>query len=199
LLQNADWFFLMAPDSLRAPLVVLATMATIIASQAVITGAYSLTQQAIALGLMPRLVIRQTCGPDRPDLYARRQLDVAFGRHLPRPAFRSSSAMAAAYGIAVTGTMVVTTCLAFIIAWKYWHWNPLGSALLIAPFLCLDLFFFGANILRVAEGGWVPLLVAGIIGLIIITWLKGRAVRERVAERGVALANWSRRWPRVRR
>jgi KUP system potassium uptake protein len=82
--------------------------------------------------------------------------------------------MAAAYGIAVTGTMVVTTCLAFIIAWKFWGWNPLGSALLIAPFLALDLFFFGANILRVAEGGWVPLLVAGIIGLIIYTWLRGR-------------------------
>ncbi|MFX4861124.1 KUP/HAK/KT family potassium transporter, partial [Acinetobacter baumannii] len=79
--------------------------------------------------------------------------------------FRSSSAMAAAYGIAVTGTMVVTTCLAFIIAWRAWRWDATWSALLIAPFLMLDLFFFGANILRVTEGGWVPLLVAGLVGI----------------------------------
>ena len=102
--------------------------------------------------------------------------------------FRSSSAMAAAYGIAVTGTMVVTTCLAFIIAWKFWKWEPVWTALLIAPFLALDLFFFGANILRVSEGGWVPLLVAGMVGLIILTWLKGRkAALERTSEQGAAL------------
>lgn len=189
LLQNADWFFLMAPDSLRAPLVVLATMATIIASQAVITGAYSLTQQAIALGLMPRLVIRQTSAAQIGQIYMPGvNWMLLLGVICLVFAFRSSSAMAAAYGIAVTGTMVVTTCLAFIIAWKFWGWNPLGSALLIAPFLALDLFFFGANILRVAEGGWVPLLVAGIIGLIIYTWLRGRnAALQRASEQGVAL------------
>ena len=189
LLENADWFFLMAPDSLRAPLVVLATMATIIASQAVITGAFSLTQQAIALGLLPRLVIRQTSAEQMGQIYMPGVnwlllIGVAclvFG-------FRSSSAMAAAYGIAVTGTMVVTTCLAYIIAWKYWKWSPVGTALLIAPFLALDLFFFGANILRVAEGGWVPLMVAGIMGVIITTWLQGRRVsRKRISEQGVEL------------
>jgi len=194
LLENADWFFLMAPVSLRAPLVILATMATIIASQAVITGAFSLTQQAIALGLLPRLVIRQTSAQQMGQIYMPAVnwlllIGVAclvFG-------FKSSSAMAAAYGIAVTGTMVVTTCLAFIIAWKYWKWSPLWSALLIAPFLALDLFFFGANILRVAEGGWVPLMVAGMMGVIITTWLQGRRVsRQRMTEQGVNLSELAR-------
>ncbi len=190
-LANADWFFIMAPDVLRAPLVVLATLATIIASQAVITGAYSLTHQAIALGLFPRLTIRQTSAHQMGQIYMpgvnwlllAGVLLLVFG-------FRSSSAMAAAYGIAVTGTMVVTTCLAFIIAWRFWKWEPVWTALLVAPFLALDLFFFGANILRVSEGGWVPLLVAGLVGLIIMVWLKGRkAALERSSEQGVALGS----------
>lgn len=188
-LANADWFFIMAPDMLRAPLVVLATLATIIASQAVITGAFSLTHQAIALGLLPRLTIRQTSAHQMGQIYMpgvnwlllAGVLLLVFG-------FKSSSAMAAAYGIAVTGTMVVTTCLAFIIAWRFWKWEPVWAALLVAPFLALDLFFFGANILRVSEGGWVPLLVAGIVGLIILAWLKGRkAALERTSEQGAAL------------
>jgi len=190
-LANADWFFIMAPEPLRAPLVALATMATIIASQAVITGAFSLTHQAISLGLLPRLTIRQTSAHQIGQIYipAINWLLLA-GVLVLVFSFRSSSAMAAAYGIAVTGTMVVTTCLAFIIAWRYWHWEPLWTALLFAPFLALDLFFFGANILRVTEGGWVPLLVAGIVGLIILTWLKGRKVtHERSSEFGIALAD----------
>jgi KUP system potassium uptake protein len=188
-MANADWFFLMAPDSLRAALVILATLATIIASQAVITGAYSLSYQAIALGLLPRMTIRQTSEHQIGQIYMpgvnwlllAGVLLLVFG-------FKSSSAMAAAYGIAVTGTMVVTTCLAFIIAWKYWNWAPVWTALLIAPFLALDLFFFGANALRVTEGGWVPLLVAAIMGLVIFIWLKGhKATRARTSEQGVGL------------
>lgn len=188
-LANADWFFIMAPDMLRAPLVILATLATIIASQAVITGAYSLTHQAISLGLLPRLTIRQTSAHQMGQIYMpgvnwlllTGVLVLVFG-------FRSSTAMAAAYGIAVTGTMVVTTCLAFIIAWRCWKWEPVWTALLIVPFLALDLFFFGANILRVSEGGWVPLLVAAMVGVIIVTWLKGRRTgQERASEQGVAL------------
>jgi len=190
-LANADWFFLMAPDAWRAPLVVLATLATIIASQAVITGAYSLTHQAIALGLLPRLAVRQTSAEQIGQIYVpvinwlllAGVTVLVFG-------FRSSSAMAAAYGIAVTGTMVVTTCLAFIIAWQLWRWEPSWAALLIAPFLALDLFFFGANILRVSEGGWVPLLIAALMGLVILTWTRGRrATREQLREQGVAMAD----------
>ena len=189
-LANADWFFIMAPDALRAPLVGLATLATIIASQAVITGAYSLTHQAISLGLLPRLTIRQTSEQQMGQIYMPAVNWLLLGGVLLLVfGFKSSSAMAAAYGIAVTATMVVTTCMAFIIAWKYWNWEPVWAALLIAPFLALDLFFFGANILRVGEGGWVPLLVAGLVGLVIFTWLKGRRMAlARASEQGVSLS-----------
>lgn len=188
-LANADWFFIMAPDSLRAPLVILATLATIIASQAVITGAYSLTHQAISLGLLPRLTIRQTSEHQKGQIYMPGVNWLLLGGVLLLVfGFKSSSAMAAAYGIAVTGTMVVTTCMAFIIAWKYWNWEPVWTALLIAPFLALDLFFFGANILRVSEGGWVPLLVAGLVGLVIFTWIRGRRTAlARTSEQGISL------------
>jgi KUP system potassium uptake protein len=186
---NADWFFLMAPDALRAPLVVLATLATIIASQAVITGAYSLTQQAIALGLLPRLAIRQTSEAQIGQIY----MPVVnwlllVGVLILVLGFKSSTAMAAAYGIAVTGTMVVTTCLAFIIAWRLWKWELSWTVILFLPFMAIDLIFFGANILRVTEGGWVPLVVAAVTGVLIATWLRGRkAALRRTAEQGIAM------------
>jgi KUP system potassium uptake protein len=175
LMQNADWFFLMAPDSLRMPLVILATLATIIASQAVITGAYSLTQQAIALGLLPRMLIRQTSEHHAGQIYIPVvNWMLLAGVLMLIGGFRSSSAMAAAYGIAVTGTMVITTALAFVVVWRLWRWRFVAAAAFIAPLLLIDIIFFGANILRVAEGGWVPLLVAAILGLTIATWIKGR-------------------------
>jgi KUP system potassium uptake protein len=175
LMQNADWFFLMAPDSLRMPLVILATLATIIASQAVITGAYSLTQQAIALGLLPRMLIRQTSEHHAGQIYIPVvNWMLLAGVLMLIEGFRSSSAMAAAYGIAVTGTMVITTALAFVVVWRLWRWRFVAAAAFIAPFMLIDIIFFGANILRVAEGGWVPLLVAAILGLTIATWIRGR-------------------------
>ncbi|MBO9577072.1 MAG: potassium transporter Kup [Sphingobium sp.] len=188
---NADWFFLMAPDTLRAGLVVLATLATIIASQAVITGAYSLTQQGIALGIIPRMTIRQTSAAQIGQIYMPMVNWILLaGVLILVTSFQSSTAMAAAYGIAVTGTMVVTTCLAFIIAWRLWRWNMVWTAVLFAPFLTIDLIFFGANILRVTEGGWVPLLVAAAMGLIIVAWLTGRkAALQRTTEQGVAMAD----------
>jgi len=183
---NADWFFTMAPDALRAPLVLLATAATIIASQAVITGAYSLTSQAIALGLLPRMRVRQTAAHAIGQIYMPTvNWLLLAGVVLLVLTFRTSSSMAAAYGIAVTGTMVVTTCLAFVILWRAWNW-PIERAIpFILPFLLLDLIFFGANILRVIEGGWVPLLAAAIIGAIIATWHTGRRAATRGTERGV--------------
>ncbi|ATY30674.1 potassium transporter Kup [Sphingomonas psychrotolerans] len=187
---NADWFFLMAPDALRAPLVILATAATIIASQAVITGAFSLTSQAIALGLLPRMRILQTAADARGQIYmpAINWLLLA-GVVALVLAFRTSSSMAAAYGIAVTGTMVVTTCLAFVILWKAWRWQPERAALFILPLLLLDLFFFGANILRVAEGGWVPLLVGALIGVTIWSWMAGKhAATLAIGRRAVPIA-----------
>ncbi|OYW22513.1 MAG: potassium transporter Kup [Sphingomonas sp. 12-62-6] len=174
---NQDWFFLMVPGALRIPMVLLAMLATIIASQAVITGAFSLTQQAIQLGLLPRLRIRQTSADNSGQIYlpAINWL-LLIGVLVLVTQFRSSSAMAAAYGIAVTGTMVVTTCLAYLVVRHHWHWGRVQATVLIVPFLALDLIFFGSNILRVIEGGWVPLVVAAAIGLIIATWRRGKAI-----------------------
>ena len=178
--KNLDWFFLMAPEAFRVPLVIIAGMATIIASQAVITGAFSLTQQAIQLGLLPRLSIRQTSADHRGQIY----LPVInwlllVGVLILVVQFGTSSAMAAAYGIAVTGTMVITTCLAFVIVYQLWKWSLLKSIAFIAPFLALDVIFFGANILRVIEGGWVPLVIAAMIGFLISVWVRGKALIRR--------------------
>ena len=177
LLANADWFFLMAPDAWRGSLVILATLATIIASQAVITGAYSLTQQAIALGLLPRMTIAQTSENQAGQIYIPviNWLLLA-GVILLVVKFGSSSAMAAAYGIAVTGTMVITTCLAFFVVRHLWHWSLAATTAVILPFLSLDLFFFATNALRVVEGGWVPLVIAALIGAIIYSWVRGRGL-----------------------
>ena len=174
---NLDWFFLMIPDVLRWPMVLLATMATIIASQAVITGAFSLTQQAMQLGLLPRLSIRQTSEGHAGQIYVPSvNWLVLIGVVMLTLGFKTSSAMAAAYGIAVTGTMVITCCLAFIVTRRRWGWSlPLSLAVII-PFLTIDLVFFGANILRVVEGGWVPLTIAAGILLVIWTWVRGRRI-----------------------
>lgn len=188
---NQDWFFVMAPESVRPWLIVLAMMATVIASQAVITGAYSLTQQAIQLGLLPRLRIRQTSAAQAGQIYLPSiNWLLLTGVLVLVIQFRTSSAMAAAYGIAVTGTMVVTTLLAYIVVRHRWNWGrPLALAVIL-PFLTLDLIFFGANILRVVEGGWVPLVVAGVIGLVIYTWNRGRGiVRAFEARQSVPLAD----------
>jgi KUP system potassium uptake protein len=174
---NQDWFFLMAPENLRPWLIALAMLATVIASQAVITGAYSLTQQAIQLGLLPRLRVRQTSASHSGQIYlpAINWL-LLVGVLVLVIQFRTSSAMAAAYGIAVTGTMVVTTCLAYIVVRHRWNWRRPVAIAVILPFLALDLIFFGANILRVVEGGWVPLVVAAAIGLLVSTWVRGRGI-----------------------
>ncbi|MBN8809211.1 MAG: potassium transporter Kup [Sphingomonas sp.] len=175
--DNADWFFLMAPDAFRPWLVGLATLATIIASQAVITGAYSLTQQAVQLGLLPRLRVRNTSADYAGQIYLPSvNWLLLIGILVLVIQFRNSSDMAAAYGIAVTGTMVITTCLAYIVVRHRWNWPRHWAIALIAPFLTLDLIFFGANILRVIEGGWVPLVIAAAIGFVIYTWVRGKSI-----------------------
>ena len=174
-LETQDWFFLMSPEAFRVPMIILAGLATIIASQAVITGAYSLTQQAIQLGLLPRMKIVQTSPGSAGQIYIPAiNWMLLFGVWLLVVQFRSSSAMASAYGIAVTGTMVVTTCLAFVVVHKLWKWSLAKSLLVIVPFLTIDLIFFGANILRVVDGGWVPLAVGALICLLIWIWVRGK-------------------------
>ena len=173
-LQNMDWFFMMAPDSLRLPLVILATAATIIASQAVITGAFSLTSQAIQLGLLPRMAILQTSETQAGQIYLPRiNLMLAVGVILLIAIFKSSSALAHAYGLAVTGTMAVTTSLAFLVVWKGWRWPLAGVLALVVPLLLVDLVFLGTNALKLLSGGFVPLLLGGACFAVMATWVRG--------------------------
>src|ERR1700730_18050553 len=167
-------FFLMFPDWALFPMVVLAIMAAVIASQAVITGAYSLTRQAIQLGLMPRFEIRHTSETHSGQIYIPRiNMLLSIGVVLLIVLFRSSSALASAYGIAVTGTMVVTAMMGFVVIWRVWKWSPFAAAALIAPFLFLDLIFLAANLLKVFEGGWVPLALGSVVMLLMYTWRRG--------------------------
>jgi KUP system potassium uptake protein len=170
----ANPFFLLYPEWALLPMVVLATVATVIASQAVITGAYSLSQQAIQLGLFPRLEIRHTSEAHYGQIYMPRVNSfLLMGVLLLVALFRSSSALASAYGIAVTGTMVVTGMMAFIVIWKVWNWPAVGAAALMAPFVLIDLTFLGANLLKVIEGGWVPLAFGGLVMVVMYTWRRG--------------------------
>jgi KUP system potassium uptake protein len=167
-------FFLMFPDWALIPMVALATLATVIASQAVITGAYSLTRQAIQLGLLPRFEIRHTSEAHSGQIYIPRiNMLLLVAVVLLVLMFRSSSALASAYGISVTGTMVVTAMMGFIVIWRVWRWSPFAAAALIAPFLFLDLTFLTANLLKVFEGGWVPLALGAVVMLLMYTWRRG--------------------------
>ena len=167
-------FFLLYPDWGLLPMIALATAATVIASQAVITGAYSITQQAIQLGLLPRLEIRHTSASLIGQIYMPKvNTLLLIGVLLLVGLFRSSSALASAYGIAVTGTMVVTAMMAFVVIWKVWHWSAVAAVALVAPLLALDLTFLSANLLKVFEGGWMPLALGGVVMLLMYTWRRG--------------------------
>ena len=170
-------FFLMMPDWALIPIVVLATAATIIASQAVITGAFSLTRQAIQLGLLPRMEIRFTSDAHAGQIYMP-QVNwlIMFGVIVLVLMFKSSSALASAYGIAVTGTMVVTSMMAIFVIWKYWKWPLWAVLVMMLPLLAIDVIFLGANSLKVFEGGYVPLALGGLLMLIMWTWRKGSQI-----------------------
>src|SRR5262249_34600592 len=184
-------FFRLYPEWALIPMVVLATVATVIASQAVISGAYSLSQQAIQLGLLPRLEIRHTSEAHYGQIYMPRvNFYLLIGVLFLVMMFRSSSALASAYGIAVTGTMVVTGIMAFIVIWKVWHWSPLAAAALMAPFVFIDLSFLGANLLKVYEGGWVPLVLAAGVMVVMYTWRRGsRLLFEKTRRQEISLEN----------
>jgi len=170
-------FFLLYPEWALLPMVGLATAATVIASQAVISGAYSLTRQAIQLGLLPRLEVRHTSGEQFGQIYMPRvNTLLLLGVLLLVVLFKSSGALASAYGIAVTGTMVVTAILALIVIWKFWKWPLWAAAALMVPFLLIDLTFLGANMLKVFQGGWVPLLIGAMVMAVMITWRKGARI-----------------------
>jgi KUP system potassium uptake protein len=170
-------FFLLYPKWALLPMVGLATAATVIASQAVITGAYSLTRQAIQLGLLPRLEIRHTSEAQFGQIYMPRvNTLLLLGVLLLVVLFKSSGALASAYGIAVTGTMVVTATLALIVIWRFWNWPLWAAAALMVPFLLIDLTFLGANMLKVFQGGWVPLLIGAMVMVVMLTWRRGARI-----------------------
>jgi KUP system potassium uptake protein len=170
-------FFLLYPDWALLPMIGLATAATVIASQAVISGAYSLTRQAIQLGLLPRLEVRHTSESQFGQIYMPRvNTLLLLGVLLLVVLFKSSGALASAYGIAVTGTMVVTATLALIVIWKDWRWPLWMAAALMVPFLLIDFTFLGANLLKVVQGGWVPLLIGAIVMAIMLTWRRGARI-----------------------
>jgi KUP system potassium uptake protein len=167
-------FYRLVPDTFLLPMIVLATAATVIASQAVITGAYSLVHQAIQLGLLPRLAILHTSASHVGQIYIPRvTIALLVGVLLLVGLFRTSSALASAYGIAVATTMVVDGLLAFIVIWKLWHWPLWRTVLLILPFVVVDVTFFSANFLKLFEGAWAPLLFGATMVLLILTWRRG--------------------------
>jgi KUP system potassium uptake protein len=170
-------FFLLAPAGLLLPLVILSTVATVIASQAVITGAFSLARQAIQLGLLPRMMILHTSETQEGQIFIPRvNRMLLLGVLALVLLFKTSSSLASAYGIAVTGTMVVTTALAFVVVWKLWNWPAWAAGLFISLFLLVDLAFLAANLVKVLDGGWVPLLLACCTMVVMWTWVRGNAL-----------------------
>lgn len=170
-------FYLLAPSWAIYPLIVLAVAAAVIASQAVISGAYSLTMQAVQLGFSPRLKIEHTSTREFGQVYigAINWL-LMIGCILIILGFRTSSNLAAAYGVAVTATMVITTLLFYVVARERWGWSRVVAGSLTALFLTIDGAFFGANIIKIAQGGWLPLALAGVIFTILLTWKRGRSI-----------------------
>jgi KUP system potassium uptake protein len=170
-------FYLLAPAWAIYPMIVLAVAAAVIASQAVISGAFSLTMQAVQLGLSPRIRIDHTSGREFGQIYIGSiNWALMIGCILIVLGFRTSSNLAAAYGIAVTSTMVITTVLFYVVARDKWGWGALPTGALALTFLMVDAAFFGANIVKVTHGGWLPLLLAAAIYAVMITWKRGRQI-----------------------
>ena len=176
-------FYLMAPEWARLPLVLIATAATVIASQAVISGAFSVTQQAVQLGFLPRLRIAHTSARAAGQIY----IPVVNWGLLAAVillvlGFRESTNLASAYGIAVSGTMIITTLMLAVLVFQVWKWNRLLATLTIGLFLFVDGIFFASNLAKVLDGGWFPLVVAAVIFVILTTWARGRVLMRQQVE-----------------
>jgi len=185
-------FFLLAPAWLLVPMVGIATLAAIIASQALISGAFSLTRQAIQLGYCPRMAILHTSSMEEGQIYVPQinamlaicTIGIVLG-------FRTSTALAAAYGIAVALTMIITVVLLYRVAIERWQWPPVAASLICSAFLFVDLAFFGANLVKVAQGGWLPLVIGVSLLTVMTTWKTGRRlVAERLTARAVPIADF---------
>ena len=170
----ANPFYRMVPSWALYPMIALATAATVIASQAVITGAFSLTNQAVQLGLLPRLQIRRTSETQAGQIYIPRIRGLLLvGTILLVVLFQSSNGLASAYGVAVAGTMLVDGVMAFIVVWRVWKWALWAAMALMVPFIIIDFAFFGSNLLKVLHGGWVPLLIGVCLLVVMLTWRRG--------------------------
>jgi KUP system potassium uptake protein len=170
-------FYLLAPHWARIPMVVLATAATVIASQAVISGAYSVSRQAVRLGYLPNLTVRQTSTRESGQIYVPAVNWLLFASVLGlMVAFGSSSRLATAYGIAVTGTFLITTTLFLVVAATVWHWARWKLVLAGAVFGIVELGYFAANLTKVVSGGWLPLLIATVVVTVMTTWQRGRRI-----------------------
>ena len=175
----SNLFYLMAPGVLQTPLIILATLATVIASQAVISGVFSMTRQAIQLGFLPRFQILQTSANEIGQIY------LPFVNYFLAVAvigviliFQTSNALASAYGIAVTGTMLITDFLAISVAIKVWNWQPWRAILGAIAFVAIDAVFFSANTLKLIDGGWMPILLSLLMVAVMSTWYRGRLIVE---------------------
>jgi KUP system potassium uptake protein len=185
-------FFMMLPEWSLWPMVILATIATVIASQAVISGAFSLANQAILLGFMPRMVILHTSDTERGQIYMPMVNWVLLALVIFTVIqFRESGNLAAAYGISVTTTMLITTTLLGIVMAKEWNIKPLYVALLIMMFFVIDFSFWTANLIKVKDGGWYPLMLGAVCFLMLTTWYKGRKLlRDRVVNDSIRLPDF---------
>ena len=186
----ANPFYAMVPSAFLLPMVLLATMATVVASQALISGAFSVTRQGVQLGYLPRVTIIHTSGKTEGQIYIP---EVNWLLMLACIAlvlgFRSSGDLADAYGIAVTGTMAITSILFYFVARDRWHWSRLHAGALVAMFLTIDLSFFAACSAKIAHGGWFPLMVAVAVFAVMVTWKRGRALLDaRISSETLPLA-----------
>jgi KUP system potassium uptake protein len=184
-------FYKLYPSWALIPMVIMATIATVIASQATITGAYSITRQAIQLGLLPRFSIRHTSEAMAGQIYLPRVNNLLLiGVVAVVIMFRSSSNLAAAYGVSVTATMVIDSAMAFFVIWKYWNWPMWKAAALIVPFILIEQAFFTANVMKVLDGGWFPLLVAAFGCLVMLTWVRGSRILVKQTRKNEADLEW---------
>ncbi|HEX4172698.1 MAG TPA: potassium transporter Kup [Acetobacteraceae bacterium] len=171
----ANPFYLLAPHSIRLPMVVLATIATVIASQAVISGAYSVARQCMQLGFLPRMTVRHTSNTEEGQIYVPQvNVMLAIGVLILVLAFRTSDNLASAYGIAVTGTFLCTCVLAMVVFRRQFHWSRAAAIAVFGGFFLIDSVFFSANTIKVVEGGWVPLVLGIALTAVMTTWKRGR-------------------------
>jgi KUP system potassium uptake protein len=196
----ANPFYLMAPQALRLPLVVLATMATVIASQALISGAFSIARQCTQMGFLPRLTVRHTSQTEEGQIFVP-QVNTALmiGVLILVFAFKSSAALASAYGIAVTGTFICTCILATIVFRRQFGWPRWAAITVWGGFFVIDSVFFSANALKIVEGGWVPLAIGGALMIMMTTWKQGRdLMQQRWKQDSLPLASFLARLPQSR-